>query len=198
MVLLNCILLLAYYFTVNCRSLGENPLLLLVSFDGFRWDYLHMHNLSNFNLLKSHGSHAEFIRNSFATVTFPNHWTIATGLYEESHGIMENEMYDPYLNETFNYVSANSQTYEWFGQNLDAEPIWATNQKHGNGRHSAAEWVGANIVFSNQSITYIPYNHSKSYYDLIDMFIELFINDNKPINFGALYFDEPGKFNFRY
>lgn len=177
---------------VETRPLGANPLLLLISFDGFRWDYLHMHNLSNFNYLKSRGSHAEYIVNSFSTVTFPNHWTIATGLYEETHGIIENDMYDPVLNKTYNYVTASSQTYEWFGQNRITEPIWTTNQKGGNGRHSAAEWVGANVIFGNQSITYIPYSRANSYYDLIDLFIRLFLDEQKPINFGALYFDEPG------
>lgn len=102
---------------VDSRPLNENPLLLLISFDGFRWDYLHKHNLSNFNYLKSQGSHAEFIINSFSTVTFPNHWTIATGMYEETHGIIENDMFDPTLNKTYSYVSESSQTYEWFGQN---------------------------------------------------------------------------------
>lgn len=184
------------------RNEDEIPLLLLVSFDGFRWDYLHTHNLSNFNYLKSLGSHAEFIRNSFATVTFPNHWTIATGLYEESHGILENEMYDPVLNKTFNYVSESSQTREWFGQNSAVEPIWTTNQKSGGGRRSAAEWVGSNIVFGKQNIIHIPYNHSTSFYDLIDLFVSLYLDNDKPINFGALYFDEPGKtmfyFNFNF
>lgn len=179
---------------VRTRSLNPNPLLLLISFDGFRWDYLHMHNLSNFNYLKLHGSHAEQILNSFATVTFPNHWTIATGVYEETHGILENEMFDPTLNETFNYVSDKSQTAQWFGQNSLVEPIWTTNQKNGNGRLSAAEWVGAGIVFSNQTINYIPYNHSKSFYDLVDLFTLLFTDQQRPINFGALYFDEPGSF----
>ena len=123
----------------SSRQIQEKPLMLLVSFDGFRWDYLHMHNLSNFNYLKSIGSHAEYIYNSFSTVTFPNHWTIVTGnyfrefiylailieinvskikgLYEESHGIMQNFMYDPQLNEKFSYVSSESQTHKWFGQN---------------------------------------------------------------------------------
>jgi len=53
-------------------SSNEKPLLLLVSFDGFRWDYLKKYNLSNFNYLKSIGSHAEYIQNSFATLTFPS------------------------------------------------------------------------------------------------------------------------------
>ena len=43
-----------------------------VSFDGFRWDYLKRFDLPNFNYLKLHGSHAEHIKNSFATVTFPS------------------------------------------------------------------------------------------------------------------------------
>ena len=73
---------------------SDHPILLLVSFDGFRWDYLNYHNLSNFNKLKLMGSHADFIYNSFSTVTFPNHWTIVTGMYEESHGIVQNNIYE--------------------------------------------------------------------------------------------------------
>lgn len=169
----------------------EKPLMLLVSFDGFRWDYLHMHNLSNFNYLKSIGSHAEYIYNSFSTVTFPNHWTIVTGLYEESHGIMQNFMYDPLLNEKFSYVASESQTHKWFGQNNITEPIWTTNQKAGDGRRSAAEWVGAGITFDNQEIINIPYNRSKPYKELIDEFIGFYTEDIEPINFAALYFDEP-------
>ena len=63
----------------NSEKISEKPLLLLVSFDGFRWDYLSKHNLSNFTYLKSIGSYSDFIYNSFATVTFPNHWTLVTG-----------------------------------------------------------------------------------------------------------------------
>lgn len=178
---------------VKCHPLPNLPLVLLISFDGFRWDYLHMHNLSNFNYLKSIGSHAEFINNSFSTVTFPNHWTLVTGLYEETHGIVQNSMYDPLLNKTFSYLVQSSQTHEWFGQNKNTEPIWTTNQKNGFKRYSAAEWVGANVVFENQQHIYIPYNHSASYYHLIDQFIGYFVDSVRPINFGALYFDEPGK-----
>jgi len=150
-----------------------------------------MYNLSNFEYLKNLGSHAEFIINSYSTVTFPNHWTIVTGLYEESHGIIQNNMYDPKLNKTFNYVSPESQTIEWYGQNKYAEPIWATNQRAGGGRLSAAEWVGSNVVFNNQSIIHIPYNKTKPYEVLIDEFVDLFTHPTDPINFGAVYFDEP-------
>lgn len=165
--------------------------MLLISFDGFRWDYLKAHNLSNFTYLKQVGSSADFIYNSFATVTFPNHWTIVTGLYEETHGIMQNDMFDPTLNEEFSYASVNSQNIKWYGQNNITVPIWTANQKAGDGRRSAAEWVGGGVTFQNEEIINIPYNQSKPYKELIDEFIKLFTMEDDPINFGALYFDEP-------
>jgi predicted AlkP superfamily pyrophosphatase or phosphodiesterase len=175
---------------------SDKPMMLLVSFDGFRWDYLRMHNLSNFEYLKSIGSYADFIYNSYSTVTFPNHWTIVTGLFEESHGIMQNFMYDPVLNKKFSYISPDSETDDWYRQNKLAEPIWITNQKAGDHRRSAAEWVGSSIEFDGIKAINIPYNKSKPYKDLVDEFITLFTDKEEPINFGALYFDEPGKILF--
>jgi predicted AlkP superfamily pyrophosphatase or phosphodiesterase len=115
-------------------------------------------------------------------------------MYEESHGIIQNSMYDPVLNKTFDFQSNKAQTVEWFGQNKATEPIWITNQKHGDGRRSAAEWVGSNIKFGDEEVVHIPYNHSTPFNNLVDRFIQLFTNkDEEPINFGALYFDEPGR-----
>ena len=105
---------------------------------------------------------------------------------------MLNEMYDPILNKSFKYYSHESQTLEWFGQNNSTEPIWVSNQKNGDGRRSAAEWVGSGVKFTNDDIIDIPYNKSTPYKELVDKFIGLFTSD-QPINFGALYFDEPGK-----
>jgi predicted AlkP superfamily pyrophosphatase or phosphodiesterase len=49
------------------------------------------------------GSHAEYMRNVFITKTFPNHQSIATGLYPEVHGILGNEVFDPDYNKTLKY-----------------------------------------------------------------------------------------------
>jgi predicted AlkP superfamily pyrophosphatase or phosphodiesterase len=68
------------FTTIQCAQFNTNPKLLFISFDGFRWDYLTKYNLPNFNYLKSIGSHADFIYSSFATSTFPNHWTLVTGI----------------------------------------------------------------------------------------------------------------------
>jgi len=170
---------------------SSHPLVLLISFDGFRWDYLKTHTLPNFEYLKGAGSHAEYINNAFSTVTFPNHWTLVTGLYEETHGIVQNFMYDPVLKETFDFTKDEDQTLKWFGQNKITEPIWTTNQKAADGRRSAAEWVGSNVIFADQHIVHIPYNKSRPYKELVDQFIQLYTSESDPINFGALYFDEP-------
>ena len=123
---------------------------------------------------------------------------MVTGMYEESHGIVENSMFDRNTNKVFDHMSAESQTKEWYGQNKLAEPIWITNQKAGDGRRSAAEWVGAGVSFSNQSAIYIPYNKTKSFKTLVDEFVKLFIRETEPINFGAMYFDEPGIFSTHF
>lgn len=103
-------------------------------------------------------------------------------------------MYDPTLDQVFSAQSNDSQTLEWYQQSKDVEPIWSSNQKAGGKRRSAAEWFGANIEFNNQSIIYIPYNSSIPYNELIDTFIRLFTDSKDPINFGAMYFDQPGLF----
>jgi len=102
-------------------------------------------------------------------------------------------MFDPVLNKTFSYTNPQAQSLEWFGQNRNVQPIWTVNQKTGSDRRSAATWVGSQVIFANTSQTHIPYNHSTPYKDLIDQFVTFFTQKSDPINFGALYFDEPGK-----
>lgn len=170
---------------------SSEPLMLLISFDGFRWDYLKTHNLSNFNYLKENGAYADYINNSFTTVTFPNHWTIVTGLHEETHGLVQNSMYDPTLNISFD-IKNFTEAKVWYAQNPITEPIWITNQKASPSRHSAAEWVGSGVNIHNEQIIAIPYNKSTPYKSLVDQFIALYTQKEKAINFGAIYFDEPG------
>lgn len=96
-------------------------------------------------------------------------------------------MYDPTLKLVL--TESSPTTAEWFEQGV--EPIWTTNQRTSSDRRSAAEWFGANVAFGNETITYIPYNSSAPGEQLIDKFISLFTAPHEPINFGAMYFDEP-------
>ena len=92
-------------FTYSAPVINENssvPLLLLISLDGFRWDYPEIYELPHFKSLFGRGVRAKHINNGFATLSIPSHFTMATGLYEETHGIIDGRMYDPVLKAVFN------------------------------------------------------------------------------------------------
>ena len=101
-------------------------------------------------------------------------------------------MYDPILKDHYDPKFVDSLSdFKWYAQNNITEPIWATNQKHSKSRLSAAEWIGSDVVVHDQAIITIPYNQSRPYKEIINQFIELFTKEDEPINFGAIYFDEP-------
>jgi predicted AlkP superfamily pyrophosphatase or phosphodiesterase len=81
------------------------------------------------------------------SITFPNHWTLVTGLYPESHGIVANEFYDPILKQEFIHKDASiSGDPTWWG----GEPIWvtSTNQKKKISSDNVA-WFKCTCSFSN-------------------------------------------------
>ena len=77
------------------------PTVILVSLDGFRYDYLEKYNPTNLNRLARTGVRAKWMIPSFPSKTFPNHYTIATGLYPQNHGIVENNIYDSRFDKIF-------------------------------------------------------------------------------------------------
>ena len=102
------------------------PTVILISMDGFRYDYLDKYNPPTLNALAKDGVRAKWMIPSFPTKTFPNHYTIATGLYPQNHGLVENNVYD------FGKIFSMSNRSEvenprwWWG-----EPIWVTAEKQG-------------------------------------------------------------------
>lgn len=69
--------------------------LILISSDGFRWDYFGRVPTPNLDRLVSNGVRARSLKPSFPSKTFPNHYTLVTGLYPAHHGIIDNTIYDP-------------------------------------------------------------------------------------------------------
>src|SRR4029077_7763914 len=67
---------------------GARPILILISFDGWRWDYIDRYATPNLRALAARGARAERLIPSFPTLTFPNHYTILTGLYPPPPGIV--------------------------------------------------------------------------------------------------------------
>jgi predicted AlkP superfamily pyrophosphatase or phosphodiesterase len=118
---------------------GTAPYLLLVSFDGFRHDYLSRGLTPAFDRLAAAGGQAASLVPAFPSKTFTNHYTIATGLYADRHGIVSNRFYDPDRRE---WYRRSDQTgvgdASWYG----GEPIWVTAARQGV-RAATMFWVGS-------------------------------------------------------
>ena len=112
--------------------------IVLVSLDGFRWDYLQRPFAVNLRRLAQQGVHAQRMIPVFPSLTFPNHYSIVTGLYPEHHGIISNTIFDSTLG-TFRISDTNAvRNPAWWG----GEPIWVTAEKQGV-RAGAFFWPGS-------------------------------------------------------
>src|ERR1700704_5050813 len=109
------------------RAGGEPPILILVSFDGWRWDYLDRQPAPNLRALAARGIRATAMIPSFPVLTFPNHYTIVTGLYPGHHGVIANTMRDAAMPERFTQSSETAKAPRWGG----GEPLWVTAIRQG-------------------------------------------------------------------
>lgn len=101
--------------------------LILVSLDGFRWDYLDRAETPNLDRIAT-GVRAESFQPPFPSYTFPSHYTIVTGLHPENHGIISNVFYDPERREQFKLGAPEDMTDgRWWG----GEPLWNTAERQG-------------------------------------------------------------------
>ncbi len=131
-VLTQFVILTITLFLANCAkriaTLDGKPTIILISIDGFRWDYPEKADTPNLHFLIESGVRAKRMIPSFPTKTFPNHYTIVTGLYPDHHGIIANNMYDIERDEWFGLSNDSAiHNSRWWG----GEPIWVTAEKQG-------------------------------------------------------------------
>lgn len=167
------------------------PKLLLVSFDGFRWDYVDRVPMPNFFSIMNEGVMVKQVENIYITKTFPNHYTLVTGLYAETHGIVANEMFDPVLNRSFSTETETMYDPQWWEE---AVPLWVSIQEAG-GRSGAAMWPGSDVkirgVFPNQ---FLRYNTSVPFETRVERIIQWFsAPKEEAVDFGVLYWEDPDK-----
>jgi predicted AlkP superfamily pyrophosphatase or phosphodiesterase len=129
---------------------AERAILVLVSIDGFRWDYLDRYEPPNLRRLADGGVRAEGLIPQFPSKTFPNHYTIVTGLKLASHGIISNNMRAADIPGEFSLSNRDVLADpRWWG----GEPIWNTVEKQG--RIAAAMfWPGSETVIGGRQATY--------------------------------------------
>ncbi|KAG1143819.1 hypothetical protein G6F37_006630 [Rhizopus arrhizus] len=127
---------------------------ILISLDGFRPDYLERNVTPHLNELANDGIKAKYIHPAFPPSTFPNHWTLITGLYPETHGIVGNTFYDPDIG-LFEHANATiTSDHRWW----KGEPIWLTSRRHRQ-KTASIMWPGCNTHHDTPDYI-IPFNNS--------------------------------------
>jgi alkaline phosphatase D len=135
----------------NAPQQLAKPYVILVSLDGFRYDYAKRYHAEHLLALAAEGASAsEGMLPAYPSITFPNHYTIVTGLYPEHHGIVANSFYDPARKETYRYHDSKSVgDGTWYG----GTPLWVLAEQQGM-RSASFFWVGSEADVQGVRPTY--------------------------------------------
>lgn len=167
----------------------EKPYVILISMDGFRWDYIYRGITPNLNKLADEGVHALSLRPSFPSKTFPNHYSIITGMYPENHGIIFNSFTNTFTGETYRIGDTiSTRQSKWY----KGEAFWETANRH-NIKTASFFWVGSEQDVDYKRPTYFyHYNQNISFEERVNGVIKwLQLPENERPQFITLYFEEP-------
>ncbi len=157
------------------------PLTILISFDGFRHDYLTRVKHPGLLAYLEQCYRASSLKPVNPTKTFPNHWAIATGAYPRDNGIVGNSFYDSTLNDVF--TMQRKESAWWRGT-----PLWIEAERRGL-TAACAFWPGSETPFAGVRPTYwLPYEPSRNYHARIDSLLK-WIDGPKPPQVATMYFE---------
>jgi predicted AlkP superfamily pyrophosphatase or phosphodiesterase len=134
----------------NDRAQEKKPYVILISADGFRADLADKYQATHLIKLRTEGVQAAYMQPSFPSVTFPNHYTLVTGLYPSHHGLVDNRFYDP-QRKAFYYMGNknNVRDSSWYG----GVPLWTlAEQQHM--LSASFYWVGSEAAIDGVYPTY--------------------------------------------
>ncbi|WP_206156235.1 alkaline phosphatase family protein [Chitinophaga fulva] len=134
----------------NSASQQTKPYVIMISIDGFRYDYAEKHHAQNLLRLSGQGVRATAMQPSFPSLTFPNHYTLATGMYPAHHGLVDNHFYDRKRDAI--YKVGNRDAVEdgtWYG----GLPLWILAEKQ-QMVSASYFWVGTESAIQNIRPTY--------------------------------------------
>ncbi|KAI9046975.1 hypothetical protein LZ554_009050 [Drepanopeziza brunnea f. sp. 'monogermtubi'] len=145
------------------------PTTILISLDGFRADFLKRGVTPTLNKLVAEGVSPVYMNPSFPSVTFPNHYTLVTGLYPESHGVVGNSFWDVEMKEEFFYTNPNAMQPKWWG----GEPLWVTAENQGI-RTAVHMWPGSEAHIMEIEPAFLDkYNGKESLENKVKRILEL-------------------------
>lgn len=200
---LGILLLLGKFQILNTRKSNvpllvhkpSPPRLVLISLDGFRADYLDAQLTPNMYQVASREGVTGHMLPAFCTKTFPNHHTMATGLYQETHGIVHNNrhIYDAHLGARFLDLEDGHSDHWW--DNGLATPIYIANQLADTSRASCcAPWIGCHVRYmEGQERAYYHryFNRSDKWEEQFEWAMQRMVSHTLPANLVMLYIPEP-------
>ncbi|MEJ0034166.1 MAG: ectonucleotide pyrophosphatase/phosphodiesterase [Bacteroidota bacterium] len=167
----------------------SNPSVLLVSFDGFRHDYIDKYDLKNFKAFRAKGSSAEGLIPCYPSLTFPNHYSIVTGLRPANHGLVDNSFYDSILNVQYSISNREVvQDPRFYG----GTPLWTLAKQRGM-KTASYFWVGSEVTDpSRRPDIYFLYDVKVPFKTRVDSVLKwLGRKDSERPRLVTLYFSEP-------
>lgn len=172
----------------NSVGARTKPYVILISADGFRSDYAEKYKAENLLKMADQGVKAKALVPSFPTITFPNHWSLITGLYPAHHGLIDNYFYD-YQKEKFYAMSDKNAAEDgsWYG----GTPLWSLAEKQGL-LSASLMWVGSASDAGGARPTYYYHYHEQfSPAQKVDKVINwLKLPEEDRPHFITLYFPE--------
>jgi len=174
----------------------EHPYTILISFDGFRWDYLHRGLTPNIDTLQQNGISAISLKPSYPSITFPNHISIISGKYPENHNIIANFFYNPSKKKKYAiYDTIEVRNPEWY----NCEAFWQTANKNGI-KTASYFWPYSDVNDkAKRPFIYKKYEHLFPYEKRIDSIISwLQLPSNIRPKFITLYFDATDTYGHKY
>ena len=180
----------------NTPEQQKKPYVILISADGFRYDYAEKYQASHLLELSDGGVRAASMIPSFPSVTFPNHYTIVTGMYPSHHGLVNNTFYDAKKNDKYS-MGAKEKVRDgsWYG----GTPLWVLAEQ----QHMIAAsmfWVGSEAAIKGVRPTYYyDYNEQIKVAQRIQIVKQwLSLPEDRRPHLITFYLSEPDHAGHRY
>ncbi|EQC47870.1 type I phosphodiesterase/nucleotide pyrophosphatase [Bacteriovorax sp. BSW11_IV] len=180
----------------NDQTRLKSPYILLISIDGYRHDYTDMYDAENLKKFLIGAAKAKSLKPSFPSKTFPNHYSIVTGLVPDNHGIVANHFYEPEMK--MEYKLSNREMVKnpkFYG----GTPFWNLTQQ--NGMNSASFfWPGSEAKINDMYPTFwktfsMETTHTEKIEGIINW---LKLPENKRPHFLTLYFHDVDSAGHKY
>lgn len=197
----NIWIILSFAFLLsNCSVTSqdsESPApLILISIDGLRPDYMSKTDTPNLDYLIENGVLAKHMIPVFPSKTFPNHYSMVTGLYTENTGIFANNMFDKTIGERYSLGNRDAvKDARWYG----GEPIWVTAEKQ-NMRAGTLFWPGSEApIMDTYATHWLEYEHNMPHNERVDTLINwLQLPEDSRPNLMTFYLSQVDSYGHRY